>query len=223
MQLLHDELCINGGVASQLELWLPQTLPVFGPEPYKHPKTTKLNPNTPWMKCNKKTINIANYCFLPSMGCSASASSDTATFGRRIASFDTTTFGRRFASSDTVPFSLFISNSPQAFFLNLLPLAIITLKKEPPVILMLILRNYIISMFEEKIISATIEEGDDIVAVTFFAAKPQKKGKFAISLQQSEEGGGSCRLLLQYKVPTFFAMQLLSMTMKGNCSCAAPH
>ncbi len=65
--LLHDEQCINGGIASQLELQLPQTLPVFGPKPYKHPKTTKLNPNTPWMKCNKKTINIANYCFLPSM------------------------------------------------------------------------------------------------------------------------------------------------------------
>jgi len=57
--LLHDEQCINGGVASQLELQLPQTLHVFGPEPYKHLKTTKLNPNTPWMKCNKKTINIA--------------------------------------------------------------------------------------------------------------------------------------------------------------------
>jgi hypothetical protein len=28
--LLHDELCINGGVASQIELWLPQTLPLFG-------------------------------------------------------------------------------------------------------------------------------------------------------------------------------------------------
>ncbi len=65
--LLHDELCINGGVASQPELRLPQILPLFGPEPYKHPKTTKLNPNTPCMKCNKKTINIANYCFLPSM------------------------------------------------------------------------------------------------------------------------------------------------------------
>jgi hypothetical protein len=45
--------------------------------------------------------------------------------------------------------------------------------------------------------STTIEEGDDIVAVTFAAAKPQKKGKFAISLQQREKGGGSCRLLLQ--------------------------
>ncbi len=65
--LLHDEQCINVGVASQLELQWPQTLPVFGPEPYKHPKTTKLNPNTPWMKCNKKTINIAYDCFLPSM------------------------------------------------------------------------------------------------------------------------------------------------------------
>jgi hypothetical protein len=47
MQQLHDEQCINGGVAFQLELQLPQTLHVFGPEPYKHPKTTKLNPNTP--------------------------------------------------------------------------------------------------------------------------------------------------------------------------------
>jgi len=54
--------------------------------------------------------------------------------------------------------------------------------------------------------SSTIEEGDDIAAVTFFAAKPQKKGKFAISLQQSEEGGGCFRLLLQYKVAAFFAM-----------------
>jgi len=77
-------------------------------------------------------------------------------------------------------------------------------------------------MLEEKIISAIIEEGDDIVAVTFFAAKPQKKGKFVISLQQNEEGGGSCRLLLQYKVPTFFVIQLLSRTMKGNCTCVAP-
>jgi len=71
---------------------------------------------------------------------------------------------------------------------------------------MLILRNYTISNNKEKIISATIEEGDNIAAVTFFAAKPQKKGKFAISLHQSEEGGGSCRLLFQYKVPAFFAM-----------------
>jgi hypothetical protein len=55
--LLHDEQCKNGGVASQLELHLQQTLPVFGLEPYKHPKTTKLNPNTPWMKCNKKQKN----------------------------------------------------------------------------------------------------------------------------------------------------------------------
>jgi hypothetical protein len=73
---------------------------------------------------------------------------------------------------------------------------------------MLILRNYAISNNKEKIKSATIEEGDDIVAVTFFAAKPQKKGKFAISLQQSKEGGGNYRLLLllQYKVAAFFAM-----------------
>jgi len=72
---------------------------------------------------------------------------------------------------------------------------------------MLILRNYIISNNKEKIKSATIEEGDDIVAVTFFIAKPEKKGKFAISLQQSKDGGDNCRLLLlQYKVTTFFAM-----------------
>jgi hypothetical protein len=34
------------------------TGPLFGPEPYKHPKITKLNHNTPWIKYNKKTINI---------------------------------------------------------------------------------------------------------------------------------------------------------------------
>jgi hypothetical protein len=72
---------------------------------------------------------------------------------------------------------------------------------------MLILRNYTISNNKEKIKSTTIEEGDDIVAVTFFVTKPQKKVKFAISLQQSKEGGSSPRLLLlQYKVAAFFAM-----------------
>jgi hypothetical protein len=72
---------------------------------------------------------------------------------------------------------------------------------------MLILRNYTISNNKEKIKFATIKEGDDIVAVPFIAAKPQKKGKFAISLQQSKEGGDSCcLLLLQYKVAAFFAM-----------------
>ncbi len=65
--LLHDEQCKNGGVASQVELHLQQTGPLFGPEPYKHPKITKLNRNTPWMKYNKRTINIAYYSFLPSM------------------------------------------------------------------------------------------------------------------------------------------------------------
>jgi hypothetical protein len=54
MQLLHDEQCKNGGVASQPELHLQQTGPLFGHEPYKHPKITKLNRNTPWMKYNKK-------------------------------------------------------------------------------------------------------------------------------------------------------------------------
>jgi hypothetical protein len=72
---------------------------------------------------------------------------------------------------------------------------------------MLILKNYTIRHNKEKIKSATIKEGDDIATVTFFVAKPQKKVKFAISLQQSEEGGGSYRhLLLQYKVAAFFTM-----------------
>jgi hypothetical protein len=92
---------------------------------------------------------------------------------------------------------------------------------------MLILRNYTISNNKEKIISTTIEEGDDIAVVTFFAAKPQKKGKFTISLQQSEEGDGSCCLLLQYKMPAFFAMlqgkNKLSKTKEeegdGSCRC----
>jgi hypothetical protein len=51
---VHDEQCKNGGVTFQLELHLQQTGPLFGPEPYKHPKITKLNLNTPWMKYNKK-------------------------------------------------------------------------------------------------------------------------------------------------------------------------
>jgi hypothetical protein len=73
---------------------------------------------------------------------------------------------------------------------------------------MLILRNYTINNNKEKIKFATIEEGDDIAAVTFFTVKPQKKGKFVISLQQSKEGDDSlCLLLLQYKVATFFAIQ----------------
>jgi hypothetical protein len=44
LPLLHDEQCTNVGVASQLEPQLQQILPVFGPEPYKHPKTTKVKP-----------------------------------------------------------------------------------------------------------------------------------------------------------------------------------
>jgi len=50
--LLYDEQCIGGDVASQPELHLQQTLLLLCPKPYKHPKTTKLNPNTPWMKQN---------------------------------------------------------------------------------------------------------------------------------------------------------------------------
>jgi len=48
--LLHDNQCIDGGVAFQPELHLQQTFPLLSLDPYKHPKTTKLNPNTPWMK-----------------------------------------------------------------------------------------------------------------------------------------------------------------------------
>jgi hypothetical protein len=57
--LLHDEQCKDGGVASQPELHLQQIGPLFGPEPYKHPKITKLYRNTPWIKPNQKIINIA--------------------------------------------------------------------------------------------------------------------------------------------------------------------
>jgi hypothetical protein len=66
--LLHDEQCTNGDFTSQPKLHSQQILPLLFPKPYKHPKTTKLNPNTPWMKQNyKKTINIDYYYFLPSM------------------------------------------------------------------------------------------------------------------------------------------------------------
>jgi hypothetical protein len=65
---LNDEQCIDGDVTFQPKLHLQQTFPLLCHEPYKHPKTTKLNPNTPWMKQNyKKTINIDYYSFLPSM------------------------------------------------------------------------------------------------------------------------------------------------------------
>jgi hypothetical protein len=43
---LHEEQCIDGNVASQLELHLQQTLLLLCHEPYKHLKTTKLNLNT---------------------------------------------------------------------------------------------------------------------------------------------------------------------------------
>jgi hypothetical protein len=64
---LHDEQCTNGEVASELELHLQQILPLLCPKPYKHPKITKLNPNTLQMKQNyiKKTLIII--IFLPSM------------------------------------------------------------------------------------------------------------------------------------------------------------
>ncbi len=66
--MLHDEQCIAGGVAFQLKQHFQQTFPLLSPELYKHQKTTKLNPNPPWMKKNyKKTLNIDYCCFLPSM------------------------------------------------------------------------------------------------------------------------------------------------------------
>jgi hypothetical protein len=52
--LMHEQQCTNGDVASQPELHLQQTFLLLSPEPYKHPKTTKLNPNKPWMKQNYK-------------------------------------------------------------------------------------------------------------------------------------------------------------------------
>ncbi len=45
-----------------------EALLLLCPKPYKHPKTTKLNFNTPWMnQIYKKTTNIDYYFFLPSM------------------------------------------------------------------------------------------------------------------------------------------------------------
>jgi hypothetical protein len=55
-------------VTFQLEPHLQQTFPLLCLEPYKHPKTTKLNPNTPSMKqYYKKITNIDYYFFLLSM------------------------------------------------------------------------------------------------------------------------------------------------------------
>jgi hypothetical protein len=54
----------NGDVASQLELHLLQTLPLLSFQPYKHSKTTKLNPNTLWMKQNYIYIYIYIYITL---------------------------------------------------------------------------------------------------------------------------------------------------------------
>jgi hypothetical protein len=64
---LHDKQCTDGGIAFQHELHLQQTPLLFSPRPYKHPKTTKLNTNTPWMKENyKRTTNIDYYfSYLP--------------------------------------------------------------------------------------------------------------------------------------------------------------
>jgi hypothetical protein len=44
--LLHDKQCTNGNVVFQPKLHLQQTFPLLCLEPYKHPKTIKLNLNT---------------------------------------------------------------------------------------------------------------------------------------------------------------------------------
>ncbi len=55
-------------VAFQHELYLQQTLPLLCLKPYKHPKTTKSNPDMLSMKQNyKKTTNNDYYFFLPCM------------------------------------------------------------------------------------------------------------------------------------------------------------
>ncbi len=63
--LLHDEQCTNDDVIFQPKLHLQQTFLLLCLEPYKHPKTIKLNPNTPWMKQNyyflKTLIIIFSY------------------------------------------------------------------------------------------------------------------------------------------------------------------
>jgi hypothetical protein len=65
--LLHDKRCIDGDVASQHELQLQQTLPLLCPKRYKHPKTIKLNLNTPWMKqiYKKQQTLIVYFSYLP--------------------------------------------------------------------------------------------------------------------------------------------------------------
>jgi hypothetical protein len=59
--LLHDEQCIDGGIAFQPKVHLQQTLLLFCPKFYKHPKTTKLKFNTPWMKQNYKNKINTDY------------------------------------------------------------------------------------------------------------------------------------------------------------------
>jgi hypothetical protein len=62
---LHDKQYTDGDIAFQPELHLQQTFLLLCFEPYKHPQTTKLNPNTPWMKQNYKKIIIIDF-FSPS-------------------------------------------------------------------------------------------------------------------------------------------------------------
>jgi len=51
---------------------------------------------------------------------------------------------------------------------------------------------------QKLLITITIKESDNIVAITFFKAKPPKKAQVAIIFcsKASEEGDGSYRLLL---------------------------
>jgi len=58
---------MDGDIAFQPELHLQQTLPLLCLEPYKHQKTTKLNPNTHWMKQNyrKKKAMIIIIYYIP--------------------------------------------------------------------------------------------------------------------------------------------------------------
>jgi hypothetical protein len=67
MQRWNDQKVISHVCAQAYCKFLQQIFPLLFLEPYNHPKTTKLNPNTPWMKKIIKKKNIDYCCFLPSM------------------------------------------------------------------------------------------------------------------------------------------------------------
>jgi hypothetical protein len=56
--MLHDKQCTDGNVAFRPELHLQQTLLLLCPEPYTHPKTTKLNLNTTKEKGDGNKLSI---------------------------------------------------------------------------------------------------------------------------------------------------------------------